>query len=269
MEFYKCSYVNSDSWGGYKAVQDPVTDVYSFEATATSGLTYSVITPVVGKVYADGALIAAQLWDGMPTSGMVFYAPLSAASATAETGQSWTQTNMSYSTVSGRACAVFSGSSFINPAITGLPTGNVDHTISMNLYITSDMDERQVYFISFGGYGTNEASTIAAYYGKWAWCFAGDWDYTDVAYPKNQWFNVVRKYTAADYKNELYVNGVKVAELTRECNINGSSFTIGSFLNDNTDESFIGNMCGLRIYDYALNAAEIAALAAEFTPTQA
>ena len=107
----------------------------------------------------------------------------------------------------------------------------------------------------------------AAYYGNWAWCFAGDWDYTDVAYPQSQWFNVVRRYTAATSKNELFVNGIKVTELTRSCTITGNDFTIGSFLNNNTTESYIGKMRSARIYNRAITDAEITALAAEFTPT--
>lgn len=267
-DFYKCASVDTvnHTWTGYKAVFNSTQGYYEFEQTATSGLTYSVVTPVVGNVYADGALIEAKLYEGIPTD-YVFYAPLDVSAAAAETGQSWTQTNMTYSTVSGRACAVFSGSSFINPAMTGFPTGNTDHTISMNLYITSAMDGRSVYLLAFGSDGSNTTSTIAANNGHWAWCFGGSWDYTNVAYPQDQWFNVVRKYTAATGLNELYVNGVKVAEISRPCSIDGSSCTIGSYLNNNTDESFIGNMCGLRVYDRALSAAEIAALAAEFTPS--
>ena len=61
MEFYKCASVDTENktWTGYKAV---LTDgVYSFEGTVTEGLSYSVITPEVGKVYTADALVKAYL----------------------------------------------------------------------------------------------------------------------------------------------------------------------------------------------------------------
>lgn len=265
MDFYKCASVSSGTWTGYKAVFDSVSGTYSFEQSVTSGLTYTSVTPSVGKVYADGALIRAVLYEGVPIDGLVFYAPLASSQATAETGQALNQTAMTYSNVSGRACALFSGSSYINPANTDIPSGNMDHTISLNLYIGNDMDYRQVFVLAFGSDGGNTASTINTYSGKWAWCFGGLWDTTGVNYPKNQWFNVVRRYTASTSYNELFVNGSKVADLTRNCNISGNYFTIGSYVNNNTSESFIGNMFGVRIYNRALSDSEIAALASEIS----
>ena len=85
------TYASSGTWTGYKAVFDAVTGTYSFEATVTSGLTYSVVTPAVGKVYADGALVKAELYEGIPTNGMVVL--ISGESLlTAETGQTMTAT---------------------------------------------------------------------------------------------------------------------------------------------------------------------------------
>lgn len=77
-DYYKCASVNTanQTWTGYKAVFDAVTGTYSFEATVTSGLTYSVVTPVVGRAYADEALIEAKLYEGIPLNGLDFYLPL-------------------------------------------------------------------------------------------------------------------------------------------------------------------------------------------------
>lgn len=78
IDFYKCNSVDStnQTWTGYKAIFNSTTEIYSFQETTTSGLTYSVITPQVGKVYTDGALIEAVLYTGIPTSGLDFYLPL-------------------------------------------------------------------------------------------------------------------------------------------------------------------------------------------------
>lgn len=65
MDFYKCSYVNSDSWGGYKAVQDPVTGIYSFESDSTEGLHYLGAVPQLNKIYSEDSLVTvAYLYDG-------------------------------------------------------------------------------------------------------------------------------------------------------------------------------------------------------------
>ena len=72
----------STTWRGRKAVLN--NGIYSFQSNSTSGLTYSSVTPVVGKIYADGALVTiASLYMGIPTEGLVFYAPLASSAAAA------------------------------------------------------------------------------------------------------------------------------------------------------------------------------------------
>lgn len=141
MEFYKCATVDTSNstWTGYKAVQDHATGVYSFEATATSGLTYSVITPQAGKIYADGALVEARLWNGMPISGMVFYAPLETSAAAAETGQAFTVTGSPvYATYLGVPCAQFSGYDVIEVSNTNIPYSENPFSISLWLNVASN-----------------------------------------------------------------------------------------------------------------------------------
>ena len=139
-DYYKCATVNAQhqTWTGYRAVQDPVTHVYSFEATVTGGLTYSVVTPEVGKVYADGALIEANLFT-IPTDSLVLYAPLSAASATAETGQTiGTIGSVNYGTVSGIPCADSDTTKtlYVDEIMSVLDPG-IPKTLSCWVYITS------------------------------------------------------------------------------------------------------------------------------------
>ena len=53
--FYKCASVDTTNhtWTGYLAIVNPVTGVWSFASTATSGLTYERFIPIVGNVYDE------------------------------------------------------------------------------------------------------------------------------------------------------------------------------------------------------------------------
>ena len=70
--FFKCVSVSSSpkTWTGYLA--SLVDGVYTFSSTVTGGLTYSSVTPQVGKVYNDGALIEAKLYTGIPDPNLYF-----------------------------------------------------------------------------------------------------------------------------------------------------------------------------------------------------
>ena len=65
MNFYKCASVDTtlSTWTGYKAIQDQTTNIYTFEETITSGLTYNNIIPLTGNVYSNNALIKANLYE--------------------------------------------------------------------------------------------------------------------------------------------------------------------------------------------------------------
>lgn len=68
-DYYKCASVDTVNltWTGYKAVQDPVTGVYSFESNPTIGLLYTDITPVISGIYTSDAKVSiASLYDGLP-----------------------------------------------------------------------------------------------------------------------------------------------------------------------------------------------------------
>ena len=87
-EYYRCASVDTEThtWTGYKAVLNE--GFYTFEDTVTTGLSYTSVTPQVGKIYSQDALVyGANLYQGIPVDGLVFYAPLSEDKATAETGQ--------------------------------------------------------------------------------------------------------------------------------------------------------------------------------------
>ena len=74
-EYYKCASVDTSAktWSGYKAVFDSTAGTWSFEDTVTEGLTYTSVTPVVGRIYsADALVIVTSLWEGAPSYASIF-----------------------------------------------------------------------------------------------------------------------------------------------------------------------------------------------------
>lgn len=99
------SSTNSEKkWTGYKATLS--NGVYTFANNITSNLDYSVVTPVVNKIYTNGALIEANLWTGVPQPDLYF--PLN------NTIESITNTNLTNSNVTFDSnYAIFNGNSYL------------------------------------------------------------------------------------------------------------------------------------------------------------
>ena len=113
-EYYKCASVDTSAktWSGYKAVQQE-NGGYTFEETATTGLTYTTITPFVDSIYtADVMLKVGYLVPAtkasIPDDSLKLYAPLE-TSNTPTTGNEHFTTNVTYTTKQGLACAYFDG----------------------------------------------------------------------------------------------------------------------------------------------------------------
>ena len=80
IEFYKCSYVNSDSWGGYKAVFNGTC--YQFQSDSTQGLFYGSVRPIQTGIYSEQCNVKVSRLipsSQIPTQDLVFYAPLSSS----------------------------------------------------------------------------------------------------------------------------------------------------------------------------------------------
>lgn len=194
----------------------------------------------------------------IPTDGLVFYVPMETANALI--GPSLTNSGVTFTpdAVLGRDVAIFNGSANLTFTATGLPSGTTPHTKSSWIKFNN---VSQCYVLAWGSNSSNSASTIAARNNKWAWCFAGDWEETDVTIPTDQWINVVT--THSNGVNKLYINGVLRNTHSRNLNISGTSGAVGSFLSGS--EKITGSMAALRVYDRVLDNDEIAAIAAEFT----
>ena len=66
---------------------------------------------------------------------------------------------------------------------------------------------------------------------------------------------------------DIFVNGVKIGTFTYTREVTNSYGYIGSLMADTTLYTMIGYVSSVRVYNRALSPTEIAALAAEFTPS--
>ena len=122
VEFYKCASIDATNktWTGYKAVLND--RVYSFEQTATAGLTYgNGLYPAIDGIYdAEAIVYVNRLWMGAAavSEGLVIHAPLQYRAETAETGQAITYVDsaLSFGSVANVSCVTFSKGTVIKIA---------------------------------------------------------------------------------------------------------------------------------------------------------
>ena len=263
------------TWTGYKAVQDPVTGAWGYASTVTSNLTYSEVTPVIGKVYADGALIEANLWSGIPTSGLVFHASLAASSATAETGQTLTANNVSFDVIDGIPCAVFAGNeySYIYTADgTNLPVSDATSTLSCWVRFNT-LGAYNSWFMAYGSGSTNAlrgffSSANDNYAASGIWGSDGD-NVSGNLIEIDTWYHFAAIFTSSG--QQLYLNG----QLISTHSYGGmdtvfEKLSLGGYFGAGSSSLMEYADCcvaAARVYNRALSAAEIATLAAEFTPS--
>lgn len=266
-DFYKCASVTSggSAWTGNKAVLSG--GKYSYESAVTSGLSYTTVTPVVGQTYTDGALVKAELYTGLPVADLVFYASLSEESGTADTGQSLTsEGNITYGgPVNGIPCANFAeGKLNIGSVFSQLQTGS---SFTASLWVKNGTGN--AFCLSPGMSGDTGAGLFVGV---------------------NALDNTVSVYSAGDYNiTASNVSGLTGWTHIAVCGnsriviiyINGESKTAGNMWNINPDnrtpylgrydtlygDYFTGYLAAVRYYSRELSASEIAALAAEFTPS--
>lgn len=169
MDFYKCASVDTanHTWTGYKAVSD--NGIYTFEQNVTGGLTYSSVTPVIGNVYSDGALVRGNLYTGYTEPLRVFEAVLSSQIAAAATGQSLTYTGTPR---------------FVQDSVLGRYVADFSHTGSEDYWYIATPSNISSWFPS----GNSEVSAmvrfkntnpVGEYYPFGMW---GDYSYTNTGF---------------------------------------------------------------------------------------
>lgn len=264
MEIYKCASVDSvnKTWSGYISV---LTDgAYTFADTVTTGLTYSAIIPIVGKIYSSDALIVVdRLFDGtlIPLEGLVFYVPLTEAKTVAETGQAITLTGEpSYGVVDGIKC--------MTGDYAGLYMSENDYKIAigskgtMSCWIKSNSYNTQCIICILGNNGSSRGWNLYLRSGRFSIGRNGE-EIHLTSYQTGKWYHVVA--VADGSESRLYLNGTCTATEQYEINCTDQNVSVGNF--KNIEEYFKGSIAAVRIYNRVLTDEEIVKLSQEFTPT--
>lgn len=280
MNFYKCASVDTtnQTWTGYKAILKR-SGLYEYESIVTTGLHCSTgYVPEVGKTYSEDAMMEANLW-AIPSNSLVFYAPLSSASNTAETGQTiGTIGTVNYGIVDGVPCADSDETKtlYVDEYMYNLDPG-IPKTMSVWLNISAwnnNNDGMAITFCTQAGGGTSisfDNQSCRAV--RWKGGGSGGTNYNNVSFGKlslNTWYHLV--FTDDGTTMRTYTNGLLVTETTPggtyrkgidsiNAGITGPGDTVADFV-----YNLIGYMAAPRIYSRVLSNNEIRVLSKEFTP---
>lgn len=201
----------------------------------------------------------------MPTDGLVFYAPLSEASETAETGQILTTVGTPFFTeIDGVGCMSKDGIEDSNYIKVNLPSFTSPFTVSYWIYATQSSGACQVVSLQninnvFSWYGYNNNNNNGFYIPE------GKRPQDNVG----KWINIV--YVMDGVSSKIYTNGQNQA-------VDFSSGLLDTdiifpddtwYINQRRTSSggwssFFGYLSSFRIYNRALTADEIKILASEF-----
>jgi hypothetical protein len=274
MKFYKCADVDTDNktWSGYELVLND--GKYSVSTVLTDGLQYSAVTPIIGSVYSQDALITVRYANGLfPEDGLVFHASLNGSTPdVAETGQPITYYGAtSYSTVDGVPCVYMDGSSAVGmeQADASLAIGS-SGSIS-TWFKTSSTNTMCLCTIGYGGSSTQrKCFTLYLRNGRLATGTNGD-DLIDVLYSTNEWHHFVSVVSGTEVK--AYLDGALVIEGNLSVNCTGNYLYLGACPDNgrfadghSLAECYTGYLAACRIYNRVLTQEEITALSKEFTP---
>lgn len=235
----------------------------------TVNLTGTDYVPVIGGMdIVDNATSRLVLHvsdsTGEALSGIVFCAPLSAESASALTGQPLTTSGtVTYQTESGIPCAYFNGSSYIQSTdrseLAAIRKNNA-FTVSVWAKITGNTT------------GTNGIFAGGEWTIPYGIVFSGSYicgevngnrdANTDYSNYKNIWTHLC--WIGSGGTATLYINGTQIA--TSTYNTIDNTTQALRIATRNSDK-ITGYLAMVRVFDRAITAQELAALAAEFTPT--
>lgn len=268
--------IGNKTWTGYKAVLS--SDVYTFESSVTSGLTYgSAFTPDIGKVYADGALVKTDLYTGIPQDGLVFYAPLGADSAMTETGQTLTKvgSGITFQTYKNVPSVRFTSSSYITvtDGLFAIPSGSSPFSLSAWCCLLNKANDYGSYSFGYGDVSISREVGIwfsGVYEGETNMLnidlFGNQGFATGVNYNLDTWYHCCLTWDGTLLRS--YINGIAKNTASKTVNTDTSAIMIGCRKNGyGTQYPWDGYVAAYRIYDRTLNTGEVAGLANEFTPT--
>lgn len=264
-DFYRCASVTSggSTWTGYRAVLSGGS--YSFESGITSsGLSYGSagFTPQVGKIYDAGAIVqVAKLYQGADAS-LVFHAPLTASASSAATGQTLIPTGtVTYQTEDGIACAYFDGSSRLSFEMDSLLT-----TLSFSAWFKYSSSGNDGNIIALGtpdSWGEFACIYCAVNNEQVGWSSWGDDQFYSCT--ADEWHHIAILADSSNGSVSIYIDGALAGTTYHSWNLQSLNGWIGG--NGLSSYNYTGYIASARIYDRLLTSAEVAELAAEFTPT--
>lgn len=255
------------TWSGYKAVFDSTAGTWSFESGVTSGLTYTSVTPIVGGIYSADALIKiSSMWNGVPSSNLVFYLPLSETTI-ADVGPELTSSGTIVHTVmNGIPCAYFNGNSYLYASSVSMPTGASPRAMSLWFKYKDIPGTTSSDASLFAGWGTTtnlgrfdayvEAQELYIIYSS------GLLD-SGIKIQDTNWHHVLLQYDGST--SEIYYDGQLAASEAKTLDTKNNYLYVGA--RENGEYAFDGYLAGIRIYNRAMSGTEIAYLVSEFTPT--
>ena len=209
--------------------------------------------------------IAVKEQSAIPEDGLIFYAPLQENKSTAETGQALTKSgNVTYGTESGIPCAFTNGNGYLSFSASGLITMSSDWTISLWIRFNSFSGQYPTPFAMGERHDVGTALRVIYFSGKL--CFepvSSDPSTSPIIEPAlNVWYHICIVHSGS--LTTMYSDGVQENQKSFTYSFTPSSGDIGNSLNLN--EYFNGWISAVRIYNRALDADEISALANEYAP---
>ena len=279
------SYVNGNSGGvcetGTITISDP--SVYINYADGSKGVDGIYIADVrmYNRILSDAEIkllareykleevkkmfIAVKEQSAIPEDGLIFYAPLQENKSTAETGQALTKSgNVTYGTESGIPCAFTNGNGYLSFSASGLITMSSDWTISLWIRFNSFSGQVPTAFAMGSSHDVGTEIRVCYYNGKL--CFepvSSDPSTSPIIEPAlNVWYHICIVHSGS--LTTMYSDGVQENQKSFTYSFTPSSGDIGNSLNLN--EYFNGWISAVRIYNRALDADEISALANEYAP---
>ena len=279
------SYVNGNSGGvcetGTITISDP--SVYINYADGSKGVDGIYIADVrmYNRILSDAEIkllareykleevkkmfIAVKEQSAIPEDGLIFYAPLQENKSTAETGQALTKSgNVTYGTESGIPCAFTNGNGYLSFSASGLITMSSDWTISLWIRFNSFSGQVPTAFAMGSSHDVGTEIRVCYYNGKL--CFepvSSDPSTSPIIEPAlNVWYHICIVHSGS--LTAMYSDGVQENQKSFTYSFTPSSGYIGNSLNLN--EYFNGWISAVRIYNRALDADEISALANEYAP---
>lgn len=265
MDFYKCASVDTTNhkWSGYRATL--VDGKYVYDSTVTSGLVYTVVVPTVGSVYTADCLAEVSLYVGIPTTGLVYHHRCDALSVSDECGHVLTY-NQGDIAIEEDSSLGKDGNKIMNLQA-GTVVADLGSSTPSNWTISAWLKEsnasRPDYNICFvAGHSNYYRCRMAAFssiisYSTYGEILSGatitNWNH----------YAYVKDGTTLS----LYLNGVLVGNSTPILPSGARYLCLGSNDIEATYADGTAKYGNVRMYNRALDASEIFALANEFTPT--